>query len=260
MLDSLLNRIAGTLGFASSYLIRLDDACDTHDAGKWHAIERILDRFDIKPIVAVIPKNEDASLHLGERNESFWDEVQRWHGKGWSIALHGYTHRYHAVDRRKLVLPFYDRSEFAGLRLEDQCERLKAAYDVFAKHGIRPKVWVAPSHSFDSATLEALKHVTDISIVSDGIAFYPFAEADLTFIPQQLWWPKPKPFGVWTICLHPNSMCEAQIELLEEVLEKKDFWRDFITLDQAVSQIRSRGFGSALYARLFWLRWNFSHR
>jgi len=260
MLDSIVNWIGGALGFSPSYLIRLDDACDTHDAAKWNAIEGILNRFDIKPIVAVIPKNEDPSLHLDEKNDLFWDVVKRWQSTGWSIALHGYTHLYHEVDRRMLVLPFYDRSEFAGLNLEDQCERLKVAYAVFSEHGIKPTVWIAPGHSFDTVTLAALKLSTDIRIVSDGIACHPFAEGGLTFIPQQLWWPKAKLFGIWTVCLHPNTMSTDQIESLERVLEKNDFWRKFITLDRALLSVRSKGIVSALYARLFWLRWNFSNR
>lgn len=251
--------IGRMLGLRPSYLIRLDDACETQDAEKWKAVERVLDRFGIKPIVAVIPKNEDPTLQLGKRNELFWSDVKEWQAKGWCIALHGHTHRYHPVDRRQLILPFYDRSEFAGRTLEDQAESLRAAYRIFLDNGIKPAVWVAPGHSFDSVTLAALKRATDITVVSDGIACRPFSEDGFTFVPQQLWWPKPKLSGTWTICLHPNTMNSSEIERLEAALEKGDFGRRFITLEQALQQVRRKGVCSALYARLFWFRWNLSH-
>ena len=44
------------------YIIRLDDASPTMNWSKWNAIFEILDKFHIKPIIAVIPNNEDKSL------------------------------------------------------------------------------------------------------------------------------------------------------------------------------------------------------
>ena len=44
------------------YIVRLDDACETHNISKWTAIEKILDQYSIKPIVGVIPSNEDKKL------------------------------------------------------------------------------------------------------------------------------------------------------------------------------------------------------
>ena len=44
------------------YIIRLDDACDTQDMQKWNEIEKILNEFSIKPIVGVIPNNQDEQL------------------------------------------------------------------------------------------------------------------------------------------------------------------------------------------------------
>ena len=46
----------------AKYLIRLDDANQFFDEEKWLRLENIFDDLDIKPIVAVIPKNKDAKL------------------------------------------------------------------------------------------------------------------------------------------------------------------------------------------------------
>ena len=39
----------------AKYIIRLDDANEYSDMSKWDRIEKILDKNDIKPLVAVIP-------------------------------------------------------------------------------------------------------------------------------------------------------------------------------------------------------------
>lgn len=245
---------------SARYIIRLDDACDTQNNEKWDAVERILDRLSIKPIVAVIPCNQDPSLLHGAKDENFWMRVKRWERKGWAIALHGYRHLYHEVSKDDLVLPFHARSEFAGLDLDMQSKLLAKAYAEFSNHGVYPDVWIAPSHAFDTNTMKALKCATPIRIVSDGIAFHPFTEDDLIFIPQQLWWPKHRLFGIWTICLHPDTMTESDIENLEITLLHDRFREKMISLPEALKHVRRKGLATVFYARLFWLRWNLMHR
>jgi predicted deacetylase len=255
---SVLHRIRTALGLQPQYLIRLDDACETHNIEKWKAMEHILDKHHIKPIVAVIPLNEDPSLHQAERNKQFWDDVRRWRDKGWAIALHGYRHVYHPVDKKQLIFPFYNRSEFAGLDLETQSELLKKACAKFAEHDIRPALWVAPGHCFDHVTLQALKRATDITVISDGIALFPFSEHGFTFVPQQLWRLKKKMIGTWTICLHPGTMSEESIKTFEEALTRLNIASNCINLQEAVSGVRQKSLYSRLYARVFWMRWNVS--
>ena len=43
-------------------LLRLDDASDYMDIEKWQRLEEFLDRYGIKPLVGIIPDNQDASL------------------------------------------------------------------------------------------------------------------------------------------------------------------------------------------------------
>jgi len=241
---------------SSHYLIRLDDACDTQDNQKWDAVERMLDTLNIKPIVAVIPRNEDLSLRRGEKDANFWRRVKGWEEKGWTIALHGYRHVYHKAEKKNLVLPFHGRSEFAGLALDAQSKILANAYAEFARNGIAPGVWIAPGHAFDKNSLQALKLATPIRVVSDGIACYPFNEGGLTFIPQQLWWPRYRPFGIWTICLHPDTMSEAHIKNLEVILRLDRYRERMISLHEALAHVRPKGITSWIYSKLFWLRWN----
>ena len=90
----------------AKYIIRLDDANEYSDMSKWDRIEKILDKNDIKPLVAVIPKNEDSKLKYSDFNIDFWNIVKRWNDKKWTIGVHGYEHNFHKVDRKKLIFLF----------------------------------------------------------------------------------------------------------------------------------------------------------
>ena len=193
------------------YIIRLDDACDTMDHKKWDLVESILDKLNIIPIVGVIPDNRDPSLFLKPKNKNFWRRVHSWHKKKWTIAMHGYQHKFHKVKKAKMILPFYNRSEFVGIKKNEQKKLITNAYNVFLKNKITPKAWMAPGHTFDINTLEALRETTPIRIITDGITYRPYKFKGFTFVPQQIWWPEKKRFGTWTICLHPNTMNHNQI-------------------------------------------------
>ena len=60
----------------------------------WDRIEALLDNYGIKPMVGVIPHNEDTSLILDSEDPNFWIKVKSWEQKGWTIAMHGYNHIY----------------------------------------------------------------------------------------------------------------------------------------------------------------------
>lgn len=238
---------------ATRYLIRLDDACETFDRKKWQAIEAIFDRLGIRPIVAIVPSNADETLNFDAPHADFWQMVRDWQSKGWHIALHGYRHVYHHIDRRNLLLPFYDRSEFAGLDLATQSNMLRAGLAVFRREGVTPTVWVAPSHTFDETTLRALKEATEVRVVSDGIALAPYLKDGFTFVPQQLWWPKKRPAGLWTICLHPNTMTDEQIHQLESSLDDGFYINRFADLESEIRNAATVGFPGWVYAQYFWL-------
>lgn len=43
----------------SHYVIRLDDACPTMNHANWNRMEYLLDKYSVRPIVGVIPENQD---------------------------------------------------------------------------------------------------------------------------------------------------------------------------------------------------------
>lgn len=219
------------------YIIRLDDACPTMDRKKWDAIEKILDEHDIKPIVAVIPNNEDPEIKIDEYDDAFWNKINNWQDKGWHIAMHGYNHFY--VSRESGLIPINKQSEFAGIHVETQREKIRAGGRILNDKKIKPQIWVAPSHTFDENTLKVLKEETGIMVISDGLAFYPYSEKGFFWLPQQLWRLKKKFFGIWTVCFHPNVMNFNEIKNMEKFLNryKNDFIND---IDELYKQYKNR--------------------
>lgn len=199
------------------YMIRLDDACPSMAHAKWARFEDVFARFGVKPIVAVVPDNQDPNLQRDAVDPTFWDTVRAWADKGWRIALHGHTHVY--TTREKGLVPLNARSEFAGVPAEEQRRKIATGYSLLQEKGLAPKIWVAPAHSFDLHTLEALRQETDIRIISDGLATAPYTEHGFTWLPAQNWRVKKKSTGLWTSCYHPNDTPEKELKILESFLQ-----------------------------------------
>jgi len=237
------------------YIVRLDDACDTSDLNKWGRIESLLDDAGIKPIVAVIPDNQDKTLLYMDYNPDFWGMIRRWESKGWTIAMHGYQHQFHPVDRHTLLYPMYNRSEFGGLSLEKQREKISASLTIFKSNAVQPSMWVAPAHSFDEITLDALSLEVDFKTVSDGFALSPYKYKGFDFLPQQLWGFKKRLVGTWTICCHPDTMNEADFMEFQKGLKSKFFKNKFISTKQVIFREGDRNLIDRLYSFYFWFKY-----
>ena len=106
-----------------NYLIRLDDACPQMHLEKWERVECILNKYSIKPIVAVIPDNKDETLFFNY-NENFWTStINRWQKNNWNLALHGYQHLYHPTCKKSIV-QFKNKSEFTGDDYQTQKDKI----------------------------------------------------------------------------------------------------------------------------------------
>jgi peptidoglycan/xylan/chitin deacetylase (PgdA/CDA1 family) len=217
----------------------------------WDPLEQALDAAGIRPIVGVIPDNRDAMLHLSPADPRFWDRVRSWQRKGWSIAMHGLHHVYHAVPKgSEPLLPASGGSEFVGLSLEVQRKMIRRSQEIFTSESVKPDLFMAPAHSLDSNTLLALEAETTIRVISDGHSVSPYREAAFTWIPQQIWHLRYLPNGVWTVCLHPNTMSRADLQDLVETLPR---YRPAITELAAIqaASIREKDVLDRLVARIY---------
>ena len=200
------------------YLLRFDDICPGMNWQAWSQIEAILKDADIRPIVAVVPDNTDASLNVGPIHSDFWAKVREWQAMGWTIGIHGYRHEY--VTRESGIIGVSPHSEFAGLAYEAQLEKIQKGIEIFKRNEIKPQVWVAPSHSFDQNTIKALA-AAGIRSLSDGHSFYPYRDRnDVLWMPQQFWRLRSMPFGIWTICYHHNLWTDRNVLEFKNDVEK----------------------------------------
>ncbi len=205
----------------SHYLIRLDDACPSMSNEKWARIEAILDMYGVRPMVGIVPHNEDKHLMCNKDNPDFWKKVKAWEAKKWSIALHGFNHCYISEDGLAGLNPFWKRSEFAGVSLEQQKEKIRKGVDILRENGINPKFFFAPSHTFDENTIEALRTESDIRIISDTIGRKPYTKKDFVYIPQVVGHCTELPVsGTWTFCLHPNAMTDENFKATEQFIRQ----------------------------------------
>ena len=201
------------------YLIRLDDACPTMDRKQWGRMEMLLDKYGIRPLVGVIPDNKDEKQLLAPADPEFWENVKAWQENGWEIALHGYDHCYISDKGQSGLNPIWRRSEFAGLSIDEQREKIRKGVAIMREHGFNPQYFFAPSHTFDENTLTALKEESDIRIISDTIGRYPYKKENFWFIPQITGHCVKIPFeGTYTFCFHPNTMNDNAFAKLETFL------------------------------------------
>jgi peptidoglycan/xylan/chitin deacetylase (PgdA/CDA1 family) len=202
----------------ANYPVRIDDLCPTMNWDVWQGVEAILLRWGIKPLLAVIPDNQDDFLKRCSPEKTFWEQVRVWRNRGWTIGLHGYQHRY--VTQDPGIIGINNSSEFAGLPTEVQAAKLQMAFEIFRREGIRPDVWIAPAHSFDRTTLELLKGM-GLRRISDGFFLFPNLDsAGMLWIPQQFWRFRPMPLGVWSVCLHINGWRSRDVLRFQQDVER----------------------------------------
>lgn len=205
----------------TKYLIRLDDASPYMNRKKWAKVEELLDKYDVKPLVGIIPDNHDCQTMIEKEEPLFWSKVSKWQDKGWSIAMHGYDHCYTSKKGMKGLNPMWSRSEFAGMTLEEQKEKIRRGVDLLKKKNVEPRVFFAPSHTFDENTLTALREESNIRVISDTIGRFPYKRGDFWFIPQIVGRCRNIPFsGIYTFCFHPNTMNEGSFVSSEKFLKQ----------------------------------------
>lgn len=232
------------------YLMRLDDASEYMDIKKWTRIETLLDKYNIKPIYGIIPSNEDPELLKYGKVDDFWKLMKNWQNKGWTPALHGYTHVFESEDGG--INPVNKRSEFAGVLLERQKEKIKNGYEILKKNKIETKIFFAPAHTFDKNTLIALKEESSIRIISDTVSNDVYFNDGFYFIPQQSGVCRKLPFKIVTFCYHPNIMEDDDFDRLEKFLEL--YGTCFVSMDQIKLHKKKRSLLDLILKELYFMR------
>ncbi len=213
----------------AQYLLRIDDICPTMDRDRWSGMRNLVREFRIRPILAVIPDNQDYKLQKFPPHSGFWEEMRELEAEGATIAVHGLHHL--CTERTSSLVPLHRRSEFAGLALKEQRYQIRAGLTLLRNQGLSPRLFVAPNHGFDGATLRALCE-EGFPYLSDGFARIPFMRDGVTWIPQQLWAPVNRHKGLWTICFHPDSTGPRRLAELKRFLKKHA--EQFTSFDEVI--------------------------
>ncbi len=200
-------------------LIRFDDIAPNMN---WQMMERcevLLNKFNIKPVLGIIPNNKDQELLSYPKRENFWKIVQNWKSQKWSIAMHGYTHVYDNDTNKKDYFNYGGKSEFFGHSLDEQVSRIKKGIKIFNDNNIEVNTFFAPNHTYDLNTFKALKK-SGINQVIDGYGLVPFIFNDIKFIPQLFYKLFFLPLGIQSTQLHINYWGEKDFKNFEYFVNK----------------------------------------
>ena len=212
-------------------LIRFDDIAENMN---WHFMEKseqLFDKYKIKPVLGVIPNNQDKELKSYPKKENFWEMVRIWQSKGWEISMHGYNHLYQSETNKNDYFKYGGKSEFYGETLIDQTNKIQKGLEIFKKNKVKIRSFFAPNHTYDSNTFEALKN-SGIYQVVDGYGLKPYSKNKIIFVPQLFYKIFLIPFGLQTTQIHLNIMKDEDFNKLQSLIEKN--YQNIITYDEAL--------------------------
>lgn len=200
------------------YIFRIDDVVPWMNRNNFEKIEKIFDKYWVKPIIWVVPNNQDFSIWNDKYTQDFWHKIKKLSDKWWIIAQHGYEHVY--CNNNWWILKINKKSEFAWLPYEEQFEKLIKWKNILENNlNINIQWRMAPAHSFDKNTCKALKSLW-FKYITDWLSLYPQKYLWLNWIPCQIRSPQKKYFGLRTICLHLNRYKQNFFDEIEIFCKK----------------------------------------
>lgn len=211
---------------AYKFIIRIDDVHPEMNHNHFNRLLEILNDFSIHSILGVIPENKDSSLKKAPKEKDFWEKIIALQNQGFVIAQHGYQHLYDTSNGG--ILNLNQQSEFAGHSYLIQKEKIMLGKIKLEQKGLRPSLFMAPSHSFDYNTLRVVKEL-DYGI-TDGFGLWPRYKNGLLCIPQLFASPFHFGVGLYTVCLHTDSMKDSDFLSIQQYIKKNH--KHFISPNQ----------------------------
>ena len=213
--------------------VRLDDITPDMDYEKFHKMKQLLDACQVKPLIGVVPFNEDKNLMRNPVNTDFADFLQGLVKEGYVVALHGYKHLY-SSDKGG-IFPLNHFSEYVGVPYETQENMIREGKEQLKNWGVETDIFMAPAHTYDKNTLRALAK-NGFSYVTDGFGNKPYRRNNLTFLPiavKQSDCYRDKE-GYTTLVFHTNTMEDKDFERYQKIFEEhKD---SFISFGEYIAQ------------------------
>lgn len=207
--------------------VRLDDITPDMDWERFLKFKALLDRYQVKPLIGVVPDNRDENLVKKEfsaeekkLSEGFWEYIKALQEDGWVIAMHGFRHIYST--KKGGCFPLNNFSEFAGLPFARQQEMLTEGKEILREKGIETDIFMAPAHSYDKNTWKALR-AAGFRALTDGFGEKPYRYAGLDFYPIsfRLGSTLKKKSGYSTMVVHTNTVSDEDLKRYEGYFQRE---------------------------------------
>lgn len=205
--------------------VRLDDITPDMDWERFLTFKELLDHYQIKPLIGVVPDNRDEHLIKESKSErapeDFWEYLKELKKEGWQIAMHGYQHIYTTSEGG--LFPLNNFSEFAGISFEKQSKMLRAGKARLQEKGIETDIFMAPAHSYDKQTIEALKE-NGFFKITDGFGSRPYLFRGMTFYPISFHLGKTlkKKEGYSTLVIHTDTVSDSDLQRYAAYFQRTD--------------------------------------
>lgn len=234
------------------YLIRLDDITEGTNWKYLEQLDKVFDKYDIKPILGVVPDNKD--IEIVDKNqkvgkEIFFEKIRRYQSRNYIIAMHGVEHDLQCTSKKSIV-NINNYGELVNLSYDEKKIKLMHGKKILDDNNINTTMYMPPAHWIDNDTINILNQL-DFKYITDGLFAYPKKINNIWFIPQQLWRPRKMIIpGLFTNCLHINTMNQKSINNAILFIEENNC--KFINFDDIVysTNLLNR-FYSAVLCTLF---------
>ena len=235
----MFSKIKNYINENTGILIRLDDIAENMNWDLMEKSELLFEKYEIKPVLGVIPNNKDKELLSHPKADDFWQKLRNWKDKGWEISMHGYTHVYDKNTNKKDYFKYGGDSEFCGHSLTTQMSRIESGLKKFRDEKIQIRSFFAPNHTYDNNTFAALKNL-GINEIIDGYGLMPYTENQIKFVPQLFYKVFALPFGIQTTQIHLNYWKQKEFDDFERFVDNN--YKKIITYNQALKKINDNIF------------------
>ena len=137
-------------------LLRFDDIAENMN---WHLMDRcekLFDKYNIKPVMGVIPNNQDPILKSFPKRDNFWKVVKNWQQKGWEISMHGYNHLYKQLNKKtkSIISIFAGRMADSG---KDPIPIFKKSINLTKKNKNIEILWASTREAYNFTQAKQIK-------------------------------------------------------------------------------------------------------
>lgn len=220
----------------TGFLVRIDDVSENMNWEMMDRCEKLLDQYNIKPLLGVIPFNKDKELLKFTKKDNFWQKVLEWQNKGWEISMHGFEHKYSINTKKKDYFSYGGMSEFFSLPYEIQKKKIVDGLNLFKTKKVNIKSFFAPNHTYDTNTFKALRE-SGIETVIDGYGLIPYSKYGLKFIPQLFYKLTFLPFGIQSSQIHLNDWSDTDFYKFKDFIEKNK--NSILDYDGVIQKVNS---------------------